>query len=91
MANGQRLDDLSRLWIEEADLRCLWNGSAEPKSLLCGHAMYAMLLRALEAMDQSGGGSASLQSESEIDVFITSTDIQGLELPLVLADGVVAE
>ncbi len=90
LANGQSLAELSRLWIEEADLCCLWNTSARPRSMLSGHAMYAMLLRALEAMDQ-GGGSASLQSESEIDVFITSTDIQGLELPLVLADGVVAE
>ena len=50
--------------------------------------MYGMLRRALDAMDDRGG-SGRLQSE--IDVFITSTDIQGLELPLRLADEIVTE
>ena len=88
LANGQELDGLSRLWLEEADVSRLWNTSLAPRSLLSGEAMYGMLRRALDAMDDRGG-SGRLQSE--IDVFITSTDIQGLELPLRLSDETVTE
>lgn len=86
LANGQSLEGLSRLWLEEADLARLWNKSARPKSLLSGQTMFAMLRDALDGME-SGGEGVPLQSE--IDVFITSTDIQGLELPLPLAGGLV--
>jgi predicted acylesterase/phospholipase RssA len=88
LANGQSLDRLSRLWLEEASLSRLWNKERSPKSLLSGREMYAMLLRALEDMDESGG-SGPLQPE--MDVFITATDIQGLELPIQIADMSVVE
>lgn len=88
LANGQSLEDLNRLWLEEADLTRLWNKSRTPQSLLSGPAMYEMLRRALNAMDRRRG-SGALQPEA--DVFITTTDIQGLELPLRLADETVTE
>lgn len=88
LANGQDLDGLSRLWMEEADVSRLWNTSLAPRSLLSGDTMYGMMRRALDGMDD-GGGSGRMQSE--IDVFITSTDIQGLELPLRLSDKTVTE
>lgn len=93
LANGQSLEDLSRLWLEEADLAHLWNRSSKPRSLLSGQAMFSMLRRALDAMDGGArddrGGSGALQPEA--DIFITTTDIQGLELPLRLADEAVTE
>jgi patatin-related protein len=88
LANGQSLDPLAQLWLEEADLSRLWNNSPAPKSLLSGSGMYDKLARALKGMDD-GGGTGSLQPE--MDVFITSTDIQGLELPLQLSDMTIRE
>jgi patatin-related protein len=88
LANGQSLDGLSRLWLDQASLSCLWNKALFPRSLLSGGAMYNMLLNALEEMDDAGG-SGPLQPE--MDVFITATDIQGLELPIQLADMSVVE
>jgi patatin-related protein len=88
LANGQSLDRLSRLWLEEASLDRLWNKELFPRSLLSGREMYSMLLGALEDMDNSGGLG---RLQPEMDVFITATDIQGLELPIQLADMAVVE
>ena len=88
LANGQSLDRLSRLWLEEASLSRLWNKEVSPRSLLSGREIYAILLDALNDMDESGG-SGPLQPE--MDVFITATDIQGLELPIQIADMAVGE
>src|SRR5579863_9938568 len=88
LANGQSLDGVSRLWLEEASLDRLWNRDRFPRSLLSGRELYAMLLRALDEMDKSGG-SGPLQPE--MDVFVTATDIQGLELPIQIAGAGVAE
>lgn len=88
LANGQSLDRLSRLWLEEASVSRLWNKERSPRSLLSGRELYAMLLNALNDMDESRG-SGPLQPE--MDVFITATDIQGLELPIQIADMAVVE
>jgi patatin-related protein len=88
LANGQSLDGVSRLWVEEASLDRLWNKDRFPRSLLSGRELYAMLLRALDEMDKSRG-SGPLQPE--MDVFVTATDIQGLELPIQIAGAGVAE
>ena len=47
--------------------------------------MYRKLLEALQAMDEEpdGGSSPSVQ---ELDLFITTTDLHGLRVPLRLAD-----
>src|SRR5580658_8371891 len=45
LANGQSLDRLSRLWLEEAALNRLWNKERSPRSLLSGRKVYAMLLQ----------------------------------------------
>lgn len=88
LANGQSLDQLARLWLDEADLSGLWNRSPAPRSLLSGPGLYGKLARALQAMDDNGGTGAL---QSEIDVFITATDIQGLELPIQLSDMTIQE
>jgi patatin-related protein len=100
LANGQSLDELSRLWVDQADMADLLNDSkckdrptfaqSEPQSLLSGRRMYNKLVRAFRGMDDNGP-SKPFPVQSEMDVFATTTDIQGLELPIELADMMVHE
>ncbi|MBZ5673069.1 MAG: patatin-like protein [Acidobacteriia bacterium] len=87
-ANGQTLDQVSRLWLDQADIQDLLNRDKRPRSLLSSQTMYTQLLDALSGMERDGTEN-SLQAE--MDVFITATDIQGLELPIQLADKTVFE
>ncbi|HEX5431732.1 MAG TPA: DUF3376 domain-containing protein, partial [Bryobacteraceae bacterium] len=59
-----------------------------PKSLLSSRGMYSKLIRALGEMEK-GASEGPLQPE--MDVFITATDLQGLEMPIDLADETVFE
>jgi len=88
-ANGQTLEQVSRLWLDQADVNDLCNSARLPRSLLSSQTMHSRLLDALEGMERDGAEPCSLQHE--MDVFITATDIQGLELPIQLADKTVFE
>jgi hypothetical protein len=88
-ANGQTLEQVSRLWLDQADVQDLLNREKCPRSLLSSRTMHARLLDALVGMDHAGAERDSLQPA--MDVFITATDIQGLELPIQLADKKVFE
>ena len=86
-ANGQTLDQTGKLWLDQADAQALLNTGKQPRSLLSSEAMQSRLLDALAGMGP-GTGTAL---QPEMDVFVTATDIQGLELPLKLADKTVFE
>jgi predicted acylesterase/phospholipase RssA len=86
-ANGQTLDQVSRLWLDQADIQDLWNRDELPRSLLSSQTMHVRLLDALTGMEHS----SATPLQPEMDVFITATDIQGLELPIELADKTVFE
>jgi hypothetical protein len=86
-ANGQTLDQVSRLWLDEADVSDLLSRDKLPRSLLSSQTMHSRLLDALSGMEHSS--ATALQPE--MDVFITATDIQGLELPIELSDTTVFE
>jgi patatin-related protein len=86
-ANGQMLDQVSRLWLEQADFQALLNRDKLPRSLLSSQTMQARLTEALEGME----ADSSTPLQPEMNVFITATDIQGLELPIQLADKMVLE
>jgi patatin-related protein len=86
-ANGQTLEHVSRLWLDQADIQGLLNRDAIPRSLLSSQTMYARLLDALAGMERD----SATPLQPEMDVFITATDIQGLELPIELADKTVFE
>lgn len=98
LANGQSLDAINGLWLDEAGLENLLNDTHgsdghrfeqdPPKSLLSSRGMYAKLIQALGEMDSSAN-QGPLQPE--MDVFITATDIQGLEMPIDLSNGRVFE
>jgi patatin-related protein len=95
---------LKELWIEEGDFGKLMNehpaDSAAPQieSLLSGRRMYRKLLDALEGMED---GAATADTDikpftkspyvNELDLYITTTDISGLTMPLRLADRVIFE
>jgi patatin-related protein len=98
-------DLLKTLWINEGAIENLLNDrrsqkdvglpvDGSPKSLLCSDRMYVKLLSALtgmlspEAAQQGGAPNALVR---EIDLFATSTDINGRILPLRLADMLVWE
>jgi patatin-related protein len=86
-ANGQTLDQVSRLWLDQADAQVLLNQDKLPRSLLSSQTMHSKLLDALAGMESE----PAIPLQPEMDVFITATDIQGLELPIELADKTVFE
>jgi patatin-related protein len=104
LARNQTMDGLKKLWLTEGDLGKLLNDTkAEDyapelgfavqkpeKSLLNSQRMYRKLLEALEQMATSApDGSPPLVNE--LDLFVTTTDIEGVPLPIRLADKVVYE
>ncbi len=69
--------------------------ASPPTSALNSRRMYRQLLFAFRGMSDAGPGPAVVQGEStlvdELDLWLTATDLYGLELPIELADGVVYE
>lgn len=67
-----------------------------PRSLLNGRRMYRRLLEALDGMDGEKDDDRSTPSTvspyaDQIDLYVTTTDLQGLLLPLRIANGMVME
>jgi len=104
LANGQDLDQLKELWIKEGDIETLLNDKRSiekplklqnpPSSLLNSERMYFELLKAFQVMDQNTadlGEQAESPYVDELDLFVTSTDLQGVVLPIALSDGLVYE
>jgi len=98
LVNNQSLDQIETLWIEEGNIETLINDPASltkrlslqkpPQSLLNSDRMYLKLLEALDAMDSQGASPGLVEA---LDLFSTTTDITGLEVPIALADGMVME
>jgi patatin-related protein len=95
---SKNLDSLRKLWVEKADLDTLLNDnqseeggrfpvSTPKKSLLNSRRMYGMLLDAFKQMDHPEETEASGNEYSEhIDLYITTTDLNGLVIPIELTD-----
>ena len=102
LANDQSIEELKQLWINEGDIGLLINdrksvtglnlqNQKPPQSLLNSRRMYLKLLKSLDDMespDSIGGDSPYVD---EIDLFITTTDIAGMPIPIRLSDTVVYE
>src|SRR6266403_3842521 len=101
LANGQSMDSLEGLWIQEGEIQKLLNDNKSieyplelqdpPQSLLNSQRMYLQLLKALDGMDDERTAAARSPYVDELDLFVTSTDILGVTLPIRLADNVVYE
>ena len=87
IANAQPLDQLSNLWLDQADAKDLLNRDWLPRSLLSGRVMHTRLSDAFDAMDRT----VSSPLQPEMDVFVTATDIRGVDVPIQLTDTVVSE
>lgn len=107
LARNQGMEGLKRLWLTEGDLGKLLNDKLsiadltgfelkEPQaSLLNSQRMYRKLLDALNQMDEQRNNASAETTDSplvsELDLFITATDIEGIPLPITLSDSVVYE
>jgi len=103
LANDQEIDRLEDLWLEQGDISKLLNDrhshlpgltpERPPESLLNSERMYFTLLQAFDAMERSrpNDGRASSPYVRELDLFVTTTDLRGVTLPLQIANGVAFE
>jgi patatin-related protein len=105
LANDGSMAQLKQLWMTEADIARLINDGAStrdtglprpsmPRALLNGQRMYQKLVEAFDGMDtaeRSGDAPKPAPLVPEVDLFVTTTDIAGVTLPIRLSDGVVHE
>ncbi len=104
LANGQDMEELKGLWVTEGDIETLLNDKKSiekylslqdpPTSLLNSERMYLKLLQAFDGMDKSGATRKETDDSpfvDELDLFVTSTDLQGVVLPIRLSDDLVYE
>ena len=105
LANGQTIDQLKQLWVEEGDILKLINDAKSveqldglkvqkpPRSLLNSQRMYRKLLDALDGMEKESPSTKECRSPyvRELDLFVTATDFRGLPIQLRLSDDVVEE
>ena len=104
LANGQNMEELKNLWVTEGDIETLINDQRSiekplalqdpPTSLLNSERMYFKLLGAFDGMDKSGPPRKETDESpfvDELDLFVTSTDLQGVVLPIRLSDDLVYE
>jgi patatin-related protein len=94
---SQDLNNLRDMWLEKADLDTLLNDAQsdlrnnptkDPKaSLLNSTRMYELLLNALNNMNEAqDSGMHGAPLADQIDLFVTATDLNGLEAPIELTD-----
>ncbi len=105
LSQNQSLAGLKKLWLSEGDLAKLLNDKLsvndlqqagfrlqKPQtSLLNSQRMYRKLLEALDQMEDGAPPPARSPLVGELDLFITTTDIDGVPLPLKLSDRVIYE
>jgi patatin-related protein len=103
LANGESMDALADLWITEGDIETLLNDGRsrlpgvpfrrDPQSLLNSQRMYRLLYSALERMDTDPTASRPARTPlaRDVDLFVTTTDIRGVPVPIRLADRLVSE
>jgi patatin-related protein len=104
LANGQDMQQLYDLWLQQGDIEVLINDQKSiekplllqdpPTSLLNSERMYHQLLSAFDKMDAPQPARSESEESplvDELDLFVTSTDLQGVVLPIRLSDSLVYE
>ncbi len=87
LANDQQLAPLKNLWLGKGDLDRLLDRSAAPESLLNSTQMYDDILAALDGMD-AGRAAQPPSDGTEINLWLTATDLRGRSEPLPLNEQV---
>lgn len=99
LARNQSIEELKKLWLNEGDIAKLINDKKSVrdinlsapktnKSLLNSRRMFLKLLDAVDGMEEKTERDSLV---GEVDLFITVTDFQGVNVPLRLLDKVVYE
>ena len=90
--------DIAKLINDKSSVERPLTLQQPPASLLNSQRMYRKLLDAFCGMEESNGRAPAAGAPApaspyvdELDLFVTATDIQGVTLPIRLADGVVHE
>jgi len=102
LANNTGLDALQNLWFEQGALEKLLNdGKSQEdlpfgrppatRSLLNSQRMYYELLQAFKGMNPQPSAPARAPLADRISLFATTTDIEGVPLPIQLWDEIVYE
>jgi patatin-related protein len=103
LANNQSIERLEKLWMSEGDISVLLNDrksrvpgltlEVPPESLLNSGRMYSVLLDAFDAVERSNPGAGERASAfvRELDLWVTTTDLRGVVLPLKIEGGVAFE
>ena len=104
LVNGEQFSPLAQMWVQEGDIGKLLHDSQSyndlegvddasmcPKSLLNSNRMYCRLFDALEGMKPINNDGQRKPVVEEMDLFVTTTDIEGSPVPLRLFDKVVYE
>jgi patatin-related protein len=90
------MDQLRSTWLDKADIDKLLDTKGDPftakRSLLKGQWMYEELLNAFRSMSAAKADPPDGYRQSElIDLFVTSTDLNGARIPIHLSDQDVRE
>jgi predicted acylesterase/phospholipase RssA len=107
LIGDKNIDGVQELWFSEGDISRLLNDSLsygdipikpshDAESLLNSRRMYYRLLKAFDEMDGNGRGpprndQTTSPLADEMDVFATTTDIEGVPVPIRLFDNIVYE
>jgi patatin-related protein len=105
LSMNQAFTQLEDVWVNTGDINILINDKQStvkgvaaleykqpPTSLLNSRRMYYELLSALDKMDKEKKEASSSSSlVDELDLYVTATDLNGLVVPVQLADGEVHE
>jgi len=107
LANNASMTSLQDLWFNEGAIDSLLNDKksyantslnqpGDTESLLNSRRMYLKLLNAFDSMDATDRSTVSRDGSQspladEIDLFVTTTDIEGVPVPIQLFDNVVFE
>ena len=85
---SQDLENLRQTWLEMADIDKILNRSGSPtQSLLDGMWMYQKLYKAFIDMNTSPRDpDLGYMQVEQLDLFVTTTDLNGVSIPIRLAD-----
>lgn len=95
LAEEADLEGLKQVWLKEGDISVLINDGdcgypdSPPASLLSGKRMLDKLVGAIRGMKPSRNGASRLVDE--LDLWVTATDLEGLEVPIQIANATAIE
>lgn len=94
------LDDLKvleKIWLDEGNIDKLLNDRGSEPDLFCpeepktslfnSQRMFAKLLEAFKSMENAAPRENGAAHVKSLDLFVTATDLRGLQLPIELSDG----